>query len=45
VVSNCTKGKAQFIVYSFDVKAEGQNVPRNADQMKQNGGGSYNAVG
>jgi hypothetical protein len=45
VVSNCTKGKAQFIVYSFDVKAEGQNVPRNTDMMKQNGSSSYNAVG
>jgi hypothetical protein len=45
VVSNCTKGKAQFIMYSFDVKAEGQNVPRNTDMMKQNGSGSYNAVG
>lgn len=45
IVSNCTKGKAQFIVYSFDVKAEGQNVPRNMDMMKQNGSGSYNAVG
>jgi len=45
VVSNCTKGKAQFIMYSFDVKAEGQNIPRNTDMMKQNGGSSYNAVG
>jgi hypothetical protein len=45
VVSNCTKGKAQFIAYSFDVKAEGQNVPRNYDMMKQNGASSYNAVG
>jgi hypothetical protein len=45
VVSNCTKGKAQFIAYSFDIKAEGQNVPRNLDMMKQNGSGSYNAVG
>jgi len=45
VVSNCIKGKAQFILYSFDVKAEGQNVPRNLDMMKQNGGSSYNAVG
>ena len=45
VVSNCTKGKAQFIMYSFDVKAEGQNVPRLNDQMKQNGGSAYNAVG
>ena len=45
VVSNCTRGKAQFIAYSFDVKAEGQNVPRNFDMMKQNGSGSYNVVG
>lgn len=45
VVSNCTKGKAQFINYSFDVKVEGENVPRLLDPMKQNGGGSYNAVG
>jgi hypothetical protein len=45
VVSNCTAGKAQFIAYSFDIKAEGQNVPRNFDMMKQNGSGSYNAVG
>ena len=45
VVSNCTKGKAQFIAYSFDVKAEGQNVPRNMDMMKHNGSSSYNAVG
>lgn len=45
VVSNCTKGKAKFITYSFDVKAEGQNVPRNTDMMKQNGGSSFNAVG
>ena len=45
LVSNCTKGKAQFIMYSFDVKAEGQNVPRNMDMMKHNGSASYNAVG
>ncbi len=45
VVSNCIKGKAQFITYSFDVKAEGENVPRNLDMMKQNGQSSYNAVG
>jgi hypothetical protein len=45
IVSNCIKGKAQFIIYSFDIKAEGQNVPRNMDMMKQNGRGSYNAVG
>jgi hypothetical protein len=45
VVSNCTRGKAQFIAYSFDVKAEGQNVPRHFDMMKHNGSGSYNGVG
>lgn len=45
VISNCVKGKAQFILYSFDIKAEGENVPRNMDMMKQNGRGSYNAVG
>lgn len=45
VASNCIKGKAQFINYSFDVKIEGQNVPRLLDPMKQNGQSSYNAVG
>ena len=45
VVSSKTKGKAQFILYSFDVKAEGKNVPRGMDMMKQNGGGAFNAVG
>ena len=45
VVSSCMRGKAQFINYSFDVKVEGKNVPRLLDPMKQNGGGSYNAVG
>jgi hypothetical protein len=45
VVSNCTKGKAQFALYSFDVKIEGQNVPRQSDLMKQNGQGQqFNAV-
>jgi hypothetical protein len=45
VVSNCTRGKAMFINYSFDVKVEGQNVPRLLDPMKQNGGSAYNAAG
>src|SRR5262249_40377368 len=36
VVSNCTKGKAEFINYSFDVKVEGKNVPRLGDMMGQN---------
>jgi hypothetical protein len=44
VVSNCIKGKAQFINYSFDVKVEGQNVPRLMDPMKQNGQSQYNAL-
>jgi hypothetical protein len=45
VMSGCNRGKAQFITYSFDIKIEGQNVPRNLDMMKQNGGGAFNAVG
>jgi uncharacterized Zn-binding protein involved in type VI secretion len=42
VVSNSTKGKAEFIVYSFDVKIEGKSVPRLGDLMVQNKGGSPN---
>lgn len=36
VVSNTTKGKAEFVNYSFDVKVEGKNVPRMGDMMLQN---------
>lgn len=36
VVSNTTKGKAEFINYSFDVKVEGKNVPRQLDPMIHN---------
>lgn len=36
VVSNTTKGKAEFVNYSFDVMVEGKNVPRLADLMLQN---------
>ena len=36
VVSNCIKGKAEFISYSFDVQFEGKPVPRLADLMLQN---------
>lgn len=36
VVSNTTKGKAEFLNYSFDVKVEGKNVPRLGDMMLQN---------
>ncbi|MCA9511348.1 MAG: DUF4150 domain-containing protein [Myxococcota bacterium] len=42
VVSSKTKGKAEFVNYSFDVKAEGKNVPRLGDLMLQNKGGSPN---
>ena len=37
VVSSKFKGKAKFINYSFDVKADGKNVARLADPMTQNG--------
>ena len=33
VVSNTIKGKAEFVLYSFDVKVEGKNVPRLTDIM------------
>lgn len=36
VVSNKIKGKAEFVMYSFDVKVEGKPVPRMADMMVQN---------
>ena len=36
VVSGKTKGKAEFILYSFDVKIEGKNVCRNGDLMTHN---------
>ncbi|MBI3776152.1 MAG: DUF4150 domain-containing protein [Gammaproteobacteria bacterium] len=36
VASNTTKGKAEFVNYSFDVKIEGKNVPRLGDMMLQN---------
>jgi hypothetical protein len=36
VASNTTKGKAEFINYSFDVTVEGKNVPRLGDPMLQN---------
>src|SRR5262245_49420260 len=42
VVSSVTKGKAEFVLYSFDVKVEGKNVPRLGDLMLQNKGGSPN---
>jgi uncharacterized Zn-binding protein involved in type VI secretion len=36
VVSNTTKGKAEFQLYSFDVKVEGKNVCRLTDIMLLN---------
>lgn len=42
VVSSKTKGKCEFILYSFDVKAEGKNVCRNGDLMTHN---DKNAIG
>ncbi len=36
VVSGKTKGKAQFVTYSFDVKIEGKNVCRHGDMMTHN---------
>ena len=42
VVSNTFKNKAEFILYSFDVKAEGKNVCRQLDLMLHNKGGTFN---
>ena len=42
VASSCTKGKAEFTNYSFDVKVEGKNVPRLGDLMLQNKGSAPN---
>lgn len=36
VASSKFKGKAEFILYSFDVKFEGKNVPRAFDLMLHN---------
>lgn len=36
VASSKTKGKAEFVNYSFDVKFEGKNVPRAFDLMLHN---------
>ena len=45
VVSNKIKGKAEFTMYSFDVKADGKNVCRLTDPMQQNMGSPGNAFG
>ncbi|MFT3766876.1 MAG: DUF4150 domain-containing protein [Minicystis sp.] len=44
VVSGMIKGKAQFVSFSFDVMVEGKSVPRLADPMVQNMGGSPNTA-
>ena len=36
IISNKTKGKAEFVNYSFDVQFEGKNVPRSFDLMLHN---------
>jgi hypothetical protein len=36
VASNKTKGKAEFVNFSFDVKVEGAEVPRSFDLMLHN---------
>jgi hypothetical protein len=36
VASGKIKGKAEFVLYSFDVKVEGKNVPRALDIMLHN---------
>lgn len=36
VISSKTKGKAEFVSFSFDVKFEGKNVPRAFDLMLHN---------
>lgn len=36
MVTNKTKGPATFMMYSFDVKVEGKNVPRQLDIMIHN---------
>jgi hypothetical protein len=42
VASGCTKGKAEFINYSFDVIVEGKNCARLGDMMLQNKGSAPN---
>jgi hypothetical protein len=36
IITNKIKGAAKFIMYSFDVKVEGKNVPRQLDIMMHN---------
>ena len=36
IISNTTKGKAEFLLYSFDVKLDGKNVCRLGDPLFHN---------
>ena len=42
MVSAVTKGKAEFIAYSFDVTFDGKPVARAMDMMLGNKGGTFN---
>lgn len=42
VMSACTKGAAEFVMYSFDVQAEGKGVARFSDLMLGNKGSAVN---
>jgi uncharacterized Zn-binding protein involved in type VI secretion len=42
VISGKIKGKAEFVLYSFDVKIEGKNACRMGDLMTHN---DKNAIG
>ncbi len=42
MVSNTIKGKAEFVMFSFDVKFDGKSVPRQLDPMLGNKNASPN---
>ena len=42
MVSNTIKGKAEFVMFSFDVKMDGKSVPRQLDPMLGNKNASPN---
>lgn len=44
MVSSQIKGKAEFTMYSMDVKVDGKNVPRLLDPMQTNKGASPNSM-
>ncbi|VUX45641.1 conserved hypothetical protein [Candidatus Defluviicoccus seviourii] len=45
VVTHCIQGKTYFVMWSFDVKAEGENVDRHFDTTNSNGMSTGNQVG